>query len=174
MKRHRTLERLRASDIERLPPGDHHDGGGLFLRVEGEGRRWVLRLSMHGKRLWRGLGPYPTISLQMARDAAIDRRRAARLGKDLVSHAQTFRQAFERHFAQRREGLRNEKHISQWRTGLETHAFPVIGDGPVAEVSHDDIVAILRPIWQTTPETARRILQRLSIIFDIATSPGRR
>jgi hypothetical protein len=34
------------------------------------------------------------------------------------------------------------------------------------------IVAILRPIWRATPETATRLLQRMSKIFEIAIGRG--
>jgi integrase len=177
MQRLRSLERLRSADIDTLAAGVHHDGGGLFLRVEDSGsRRWLLRLTLHGKRIMRGLGPYPTVSLQMARDKAVDYRRGAREGKDVArtSRSPTFEQAFEQHFAQRKEGLRNAKHIWQWRSTIETHAFPRIGRRPVREITHDEIVAILRPIWIETPVTAQRLLQRMSIIFDIAVSRGLR
>jgi hypothetical protein len=174
MQRNRTKERLRAKDIDALPPGEHQDGGGLFLRVEGEGRRWVQRLTINGKRANRGLGAYPLVSLQAARDRSYELRRAAREGMDVTRASVTFAQAFEQHFAQRQQGLKNAKHIWQWRAGIETHAFPTIGSRPIAEIAHDEIVAILRPIWRETPETAKRLLQRMSIVFEIAISRGLR
>jgi integrase len=169
------LHRLKEAELEELPAGEHHDGGGLFLLVESSGaRRWYQRLTINEKRVKRGLGPYPLVSLEMARDRAIDLRRGAREGKDIARQARapTFRQAFEDHFAQRKKGLKNAKHIWQWRAGIERHAFPVIGDRPVSDVTHDEIVAVLSKIWRETPETARRILQRITIIFDLAISRG--
>jgi hypothetical protein len=56
-------KRLRAKDIAALPPGVHEDGGGLRLVVEPAKdkkpgpRRWVLRVTIAGKRHNRGLGP---------------------------------------------------------------------------------------------------------------------
>jgi integrase len=173
MKRLRTLERLRASDLDHLPTGHHHDGGGLFLLVETTGaRRWVQRLAINGKRVWRGLGPYPTVSLKMARGKAIDARRGAMEGKDVHQRTQTFAQAFEQHFAQRKEGLTNAEHIRQWRTSIEGHALPRIGPRPVADITHDEIISVVRPIWRKTPESARRLLQRMTTIFDITISRG--
>jgi integrase len=55
---------------------------------------------------------------------------------------------------------------------VRTQAFPLIGKRPVAEITQDEIVAILSPKWRETPETARRLLQRLDIIFDIAIGRG--
>jgi integrase len=173
MKRLRTLARLRAKEIDSLPDGEHQDGGGLFLRVEGPtAKRWLLRVTLLGKRVKRGLGPYPLVSLEEARDKAFEIRRAAREGRDSRASQVTFAQVFEQHFAQRQQGLKNPKHIWQWEQGMRVHAFPLIGNKPIAEVAHDDIVDILRPIWRKTPETARRLLQRMRVIFDIAISRG--
>jgi hypothetical protein len=60
MRRIRGERRLKAKEIEKLRPGVHEDGGGLRLVVEPSGsRRWVLRVTIAGKRRNRGLGPYP-------------------------------------------------------------------------------------------------------------------
>jgi hypothetical protein len=84
-KRARGENRLKANEVPKLPPGTHEDGGGLRLVVEPSKekgkpgpRRWVLRVTINGKRHNRGLGAYPLISLDSAREAAGDIRRAAR------------------------------------------------------------------------------------------------
>src|SRR5205085_4551393 len=127
--------------------------------------------TIEGQRHSGGLGTYPLIKLEDAREQAIDARRAARKGQDISRRAAagtTFRRAFDEHFAHRQKGMSNPKHIWQWRAGIEAHAFPVIGDRPVAEITHDEIIAVLQPIWHETPETARRVLQRMEIIFKLA------
>ncbi|WP_129780357.1 tyrosine-type recombinase/integrase [Peristeroidobacter soli] len=43
---------------------------GLYLRIEGASRTWVLRVKRNGKRPERGLGSYPTVSLAAAREVA--------------------------------------------------------------------------------------------------------
>jgi len=110
----------------------------------------------------------------MARDKSDELRLAARDGRDARGTRVTFAQAFEQHFRQREQGLKNAKHIWQWRNGMENHAFPIIGTRSVAEITHDEIIAILRPIWREKPETARRQLQRMSTIFEIVISRGLR
>jgi hypothetical protein len=140
-------------------------------------KRWVLRVTIAGWQRSRGIGPYPLIKLEDAREQAIDARRAARKGQDIARRAAagtTFRKAFEEHFAHRQKGMSNRKHIWQWRAGIEAHAFPVIGDRPIADITHDEIIAVLKPIWHRTPETARRVLQRMEIIFKLAISRGLR
>ena len=41
-------------------------------------------------------------------------------------------------------------------------------DKPVAEVTTDDVLAVLRPIWASKPETAARVRGRIEIILDVA------
>ena len=87
VQRERREKRLRSKDIAGLAAGLHEDGGGLRLLVEpdrrpGEpgARRWLLRVTIAGKRRHRGLGSYPLVSLEAARNKATDIRRAAREG----------------------------------------------------------------------------------------------
>lgn len=52
---------------------------GLYLRIEGASRSWVLRYQRKGPRREFGLGSYPAVSLAEARDAAWGLRRAQTL-----------------------------------------------------------------------------------------------
>ena len=50
-------------------PGMYADGNGLNLRVEPSGaKRWVLRVTIAGKRHNLGLGGYPSVGLREARN----------------------------------------------------------------------------------------------------------
>jgi integrase len=181
-RRVRSEKRLKVKDIDGLPPGLHEDGGGLRLLVEPTGsRRWVQRLTIAGKRCHRGLGSYPLVTLDAARDKSVDFRRAAREGRDLSAEhklqrakSMTFRQAFEDYFEVKAKGLSNAKHLWQWRATMETYVFPTIGNMPVAEVTHADVLAVLKPIWFKIPETAMRVLQRLDLVFESAILHGTR
>ena len=75
--------RLKASQIKSLPPGRHTDGGGLYLVVGPSGsRRWLLRITVRGRRRDFGLGPANAVSLADARNLAHEYRRIAKLGGD--------------------------------------------------------------------------------------------
>jgi integrase len=186
-RRRNTAEsRLKASEITKLPPGWHEDGGGLRLvaepdREDGERgpRRWVLRVTINGRRHNRGLGSYPLVTLDNARDQAIAIRRAAREGRDLIREQKeqlarrvSFRQAFESTLAIRKKQLSNAKHLQQWTSTMATYVFPRIGDKPVSEVSQADVLGILEPIWFEKAETARRVLQRMDLVFESAIMHG--
>ncbi len=52
-------------------PGRYSDGNNLYLKVEETGsKRWILRLTIKGRRRDMGLGSFSFINLQEARDLA--------------------------------------------------------------------------------------------------------
>lgn len=57
---------------------------------------------------------------------------------------------------------------------ISTYALPKIGAIPVGDVTPDDVLSVLRPVWLDKPETARRVLQRLRMVFDAAIVNGSR
>lgn len=42
---------------------------------------------------------------------------------------------------------KNEMHIGQWRSTLETYIYPTLGDINVGLITKEDVAVILRPIW---------------------------
>lgn len=64
--------------------------------------------------------------------------------------------------------LKNEKHIAQWASTLETYIYPVIGDHIIGSITKADIAAALEPIWIEIYETAKRVRGRIETIFDYA------
>jgi integrase len=156
--------------------GLFEDGGGLRLVVsDGGAKRWVMRISVRGKRHQLGLGSFPVVSLEQAREKAADIRKAASEGRNILADrrarkqgAVTFRQAFETFFASKGPTLTNAKHCAQWRSTMESYVFPIIGDRPVADVLPDEVLAIMRPLWRTKPETAGRVLQRIDAVLQFA------
>jgi hypothetical protein len=163
----------------------HEDGGGLRLVVEPPRekkcgpRRWVLRVTIAGRRHNRGLGPYPLVNLDKARDGAAEIRRAAREGRDLITERRgvqarsvTFRQAHETMFETRRQAMTSEKHVEQWLSTMERYVFPRIGNRLVSDIKHADILAILKPVWFDKPQTGSRLLQRMEAVFKSAIRMG--
>jgi integrase len=68
-------------------------------------------------------------------------------------------------------GFRNEKHKAQWRTTLATYAAP-LKDIPVDTIAPDDVLAVLKSIWTTKPETASRVRGRIEKVLDAAKAKG--
>lgn len=187
----RPINRLTEIAIRRArEPGIFEDGGGLRLLVElgadetSISKRWVLRLTINGRRVSRGLGGYPATSLAEARQKAEEHRRAARESRDLAAEGNaararpgalvTFRDAFGAVLRLREQQLSNAKHLKQWSSTMEAYVFPVIGDKPVADVTASDVIAVIEPIWFDKQETARRVFQRMRAVFDSAIVRGQR
>lgn len=180
----RALNRLSAVKVAKLKePGLYEDGGGLRLIVTEKGtKRWSLRITIAGRRVERGLGVWPTVTLEEARKKAERFRRAAKEGRDARIEEElakqrrsvSFRDAFEQFFEVRRQQLSNGKHVQQWRNTMRDYVFPYIGDRPVAEVAASEVIDLLKPIWFAKPETAARVLQRIKATFDSAILRGTR
>lgn len=161
-------------------PGKYEDGGGLRLVVTPTGaKRWVVRVTVAGRRLERGLGSFPEVSLDDARAAAGTFRKAAEGGIDIraeeekqVRAATKFRDMFKITLAQREKQLSNAKHLKQWTSTMEAYVFPKIGDLPVADVTTGQVLDVLTPIWFEKPETAKRVLQRMELVFKSAIVRG--
>ncbi len=162
-------------------PGRHGDGGGLYLNIAPAGTKsWIQRIVIGGRRRDIGLGAYPAISLARAREMAHENRVAVAEGRDPVEEKReareaalspsasvpTFEEAASAVIELRRPTWSNPKHAKQWESTLKTYAYPIIGKMPVDKITRRDVLAILTPIWTDKPETARRLRQRMEVIFD--------
>lgn len=161
-------------------PGRYADGNGLYLVVDPSGaKRWLLRTVIKGKRSDIGLGSVRLVSLADARAEAQQLRRTARGGGDplAVRRAEkrvvpTFAVAAATVHASYAAGWKNEKHAAQWINTLNQYAFPAFGERRVDQITTADVLRVLSPIWLVKPETARRVRQRLSTVFDWCKASG--
>lgn len=162
-------------------PGKHFDGHGLFLRVGKNGaKQWVQRITIRGKRCELGLGSPPAVSLATARKLALENKGKAVLGGDPLAEKRqsragiTFADAVEKYLAGKLCEFRNEKHRKQWRSTLDNYAMPTLGRKQVADVSVQDILRVLEPIWRDKTETATRLRGRIENVLSWATVAGHR
>ena len=178
--------------------GRHAVGGvdGLHLRIVDDSRAWVLRVAVGKKvddqgkvKIHRrdiGLGSFPEVSLSEAREKARELKKKIRDGIDPLQEkqerlnalkiqkhlAKTFRECAEVVIAKKTLELKNQKHIGQWSSTLETYIYPTLGDLIVGTITKVDIATVLEPIWIEKNETAKRIRGRLETIFDYAKAMG--
>ena len=169
------------------------DGDGLYLQVAtGDTKSWLFRYTLRGKAREMGLGAMGDapdgVPLAKARILAADARARLRAGVDPISdrkserdaQARTEAEAAERTFKaaaialveSKKAGWRSAKHGAQWLATLEAHAYPVIGDRSVTTITTDDVLRVLRPIWERIPETASRLRQRMEAVLDAARVKG--
>jgi integrase len=181
----KTVKRLKDMQIRRLSkPGSYPDGEGLYLQVRTSGAKdWFYRYEVDGKGRKRGLGSYPTISLEQARDDALECRQLRQQGIDPVDYAKaqrqkealdeaksfTFKECALAYINSHQQGWKNRKHESQWRNTLDTYAYPTIGDIGVQDIDIGLVLDVLEPIWYEKTETASRVRQRIENILDWAT-----
>ena len=178
------VQALTAGWVKRATkPGSYSDGYGLTLRIDARGnKRWVQRVTIHGKQRNLGLGSWPEVSLDEAREMALTNWRVAKERRDPIAERHlakmpspsTFEETAKTVIALRRPTWSNAKHAAQWESSLATYAFPVIGRVPVDALTTNDVLAVLVPIWNAKPETATRVRQRMEVVFDYAITAGKR
>jgi hypothetical protein len=159
--------------------GFYGDGNGLYLKVDPSGaKRWVQRLVVHGKRRDIGLGSAAFVSLADAREAALANRKLARAGGDpLAARKQaegipTFADACQTVHDLHLPTWRNAKHGQQWINTLREYAIPHFGKKRLDTINSADVLAALMPIWNSHPETARRVKQRIGTVMKWAIAQG--
>ncbi len=194
----RSIHKLNARRLVNLTePGWYSDGGRLYLRIEKDGsKRWVFVWIRNKKRREMGLGGFRDYSLDEARAMAvaawqlvkegidpIEARRAAieeerqsalaaeQAAAEAASIIPTFWQCAEVYIAAHEDGWSNAKHRWQWTNSLTKHAKPLL-QKPVNEITADDLVDTLKPIWRTIADTAGRVRARIETILDAAKSQG--
>ena len=188
----RKTAELSAIQVRRLKtPGLHSVGGvaGLSLQVKhADSRSWILRTTIGGRRKEIGLGGFPDVTLELARQKARELREQINQGIDPATQRRdrrealraaeakrlTFRKGAEQFIERKQVEFRSKKHAAQWSATLETYAFPVIGDMTVDAIELAHIKKLLDPIWTTKTETAKRLRGRIESILAYATASGHR
>src|SRR5271166_1366398 len=182
----RTMNRLTALQVQRLlkkpRATPYPDGGNLYLQVKTIGSgSWLFRYERDGVETWMGLGSVSDVSLAEARAEAAECRKLLAASRDpfterkasraAAKQAMTFGEAATACFEAKRHQWRNEKHGDQWHMTLDVYAAP-LHEKPVDTITTADILAILKPIWTTKPETASRVRGRVEMVLDYARALG--
>ena len=180
----RAINRLSASFIKSAPVGKHCDGAGLwFVKRADGGAQWVLRVTVHGRRREMGLGGFPSLGLADARKIAERWRSVAAASRDPVKERAAEERAARREdislavltadaFEARKAELKGDGTAGRWLSPLTLHVLPKLGKVPVTDLDQRDIRDTLAPIWHTKADTARKAMNRLSIVIKHAAALG--
>lgn len=171
--------------VENLGAGRHGDGNGLYLVVDPSGaRRWIVRVVVKGAKNKKGgplrtdfgLGGADIVTINQARERALEYRRMAKQGLNPRFNAKreipTFEEFAQQVHFERMPTWKNAKHSQQWINTLRDYAFPKIGRMPLDSIDQPEVMMCLSPIWTEKHETARRLAQRIKTVLDVAKSKG--
>lgn len=179
-------KRLNSRTVETVSkPGLHADGDGLYLVVDAKGaKRWTFLFQWEGRRKEMGLGGLRAVGLADARALAADARRAVAHGQNPIelrranraagaAQAYTFATFADELITELEAQFRNAKHRQQWRMTLTRYASALSGLS-LDVIGTDEVLSVLRPIWNEKPETAFRLRGRIERVLDAAKARGLR
>lgn len=181
----RPVNKLTALNVAReKTPGRYGDGAGLYLLIDPNGsRRWQMIFRHGGKQREMGLGSAAVFSLAEARAKRDEVRRLIAEGRDPIAErrkpdpaaiqAVTFDAFVDQLVPEISKGFKNDKHKAQWVSTLNTYAAPLKAK-PIADITTDDVLVCLTPIWNDKSETASRVRGRIERVLDAAKAKGLR
>lgn len=172
-------------------PGRYAAGRNLYLNVTATGAKsWVFLWMLNGKQRELGLGSYTgagsaiSLTLPQARLAADRTRIQLADGIDPIA-AKVQAKAATVTFAELMvDTIRNLKgndkdgwkvvngvceQEAEWTRSLTTHAASLMAK-PAGRIGDAEVVAVLKPIWNTIPVTAERVRFRIEKIMAVAIS----
>jgi integrase len=183
----RTINRLSARTVATtVEAGRYADGQGLYLYVDATGaKRWVFIFQWRSKRTEMGLGSATLpggVKLTDARDQAEAARKLVGEGKNPIEERKrakgpeggpTFGDVADELIKSLRPGWKSPKHSDQWeKTFHPTVKGPAYAEAlmkvPVALVSTDHVLEVLKPLWLKKPETAGKVRGRIERVLDAA------
>jgi integrase-like protein/Arm domain-containing DNA-binding protein len=166
---------LNATQVKTKKPGAHADGGGLYLHVrEGGERIWAFRFTARdGKRAVMEFAAVGQLTLSEARDQArayrlalkrdgVDPRHKKRID---AKGGMTFKAFADEQYPARCKGLSDEEE-KQWKRSIDD--VKSLHHLKLHEITTEDVLKALKPVWTVKPVTASRTRQRIERLLDAA------
>jgi len=158
-----------------------NDGAGLRLRVRPDGSRtWLFRFFIDGKEGTHGIGPYPQVTLQIARTKAEHARQLVASGQNpstanrVAKAAQiskskaTFGAVATNWLEHNRSGW-SAHHLERNQGLLRRYLLPDLARLPVDSIEEHYLFGILKRVYdQGTKESARRARAVAAQVFSHA------
>ena len=169
-------------------PGTYSDGPGRYglncfidWLASGDLQKYFRhKLTFDGNRIDVGIGAYPEISLQNARDIAHENWKKARAGidprkKELPKvklyevedkSRLLFNEVSEMVITERSKNWKGTNSGKNWRGILRREIFPKIGHLPIGQVTEDHVYGIIVPLSTTKNRTSAGAFSILKLIFE--------
>lgn len=177
---------------------------GLHVQIWPSGAKsWVLRtrygewgesrlsdgtIQRGRKKREIGLGAYPDILPGAAREKAREAKAKLEAGIDPIAERQatqaaliaaqrrgmTFAEAWEKFAAQKVKEFSTERYRVQWQRTVELYALPDLGKMAVQDIGLQDVLRVLKPLWDEKNVTAVKVRERVEKVLAYATVQGYR
>lgn len=191
-----TVKALRHDPTKGKRPLRFPDGGNLYLQVAAGGSKsWLFRYTLNGKAREMGLGPVgePPDGVPLAearkraaaaravladgRDPIEERQRSSRQRQatrkaETAAEARTFRVVAALCIAAEEPGWKNKRTGLLWKSSLEKHVYPTLGDVPVAEIDRAKVREAIDGVWTSAPSIGRKVLRRIATVLRYAAAHG--
>jgi integrase len=180
---------LTDKEVRSAKPGEKPykltDGRGLMLLVQPSGSKlWQYKYGFGGRQKLMALGPYPVVTLAMARERHLDARRFLASGTDPMAQRKeekiekkasaenSFQSVADLWLAQW-SADKTPRHIADTERRLAANILPYLGSRPVAEIEASEVVAMVKAIeGRGARDLARRALEKTSQVFRFAITHG--
>lgn len=164
--------------------------GGLFLRVRPDGAKsWIRRYTIQSKQTKLGLGAFPEVNLQAARDASSKISQMLDAGRDprarkMQARVEARKLKLDKFEKIAREWHRHATIANEWGEDytlrvlrmLELHVFPRLGKYPIALIHQSEVFECLKvtALSGRNPrrETAVRIREKIAAVYRYAVTMG--
>jgi integrase len=151
-------------------------------------RQWVLRVRVGKERREYGLGGYPAVPTQKAREAAralkedikagIDPKVAKASAKAQIEEEQrkalSFKQAAAKYVMKRGKEYKTAKQTQRLRTQLDKYVIPYIGNLQVKDIEGTHLISMMQNYYEDVPDTAIRVINHVEKIIQQAIIEGKR
>ena len=164
---------------------------GLHIQIWPSGAKsWVLRtrygewaetrlsdgtIQRGRKKREIGLGAYPDILPGAARDKAREAKAKLEAGVDPIAEKKvaqaalmaaarrgmTFAEAWDKFATEKVKEFSTDRYRAQWRATVDSYAIPELGKMLVQDIGLQDVLRVLKPIWDEKTVTAVKVRERL-------------
>lgn len=176
---------LSATAVKAAKPTDKpykiHDTNGLYLTVNPTGSKiWRVKYKIDKKEYVVNVGDYLDISLEAARVERDKIRAELRAGRNPAIEKKTVSiknedynfAAVARRWTEKKRSVWSRQYFDDVTNSLSTHVFPTIGNRDLREIDRATIFSICSKIAESSNETAHRVANRISEVYEMSLSAG--
>ena len=175
----RPMGKLTARQVQTLNrPGRHSDGNNLYLNVsKGGTKSWVFFYRFLGRQKEMGLGSATLVSLAEARSKALQALKTLKDGTDPLAAKRaalkeeaskiSFGEFADAYLVEHIPKYKHKAHKRQWQKTFTDYCASIRAV-PLSDVDTEKVLKVLRPLWSTTSDTARKVRGRIEALIDAA------